>query len=124
MKASVRAIITCCSSKIMRKIGVRVIRRLYESETIPALLNNAETWTLNKTERNQIDKTEIQALKKMIGLPQTTPTAGILMTFGILCASIRIDIKQLLYLHKVTGGQKKSDQAKMSSNKFAIFFVY
>ena len=57
MKASVRAIIICCSSKLMQKIGVRVIHRLYESETIPALLNNAETWTLNKTERNQIDKT-------------------------------------------------------------------
>ena len=24
----------------------------------------------------------------------------------------------------ITGGPKKSDQAKMSSNKFAIFFVY
>ena len=101
MKASVRAIITCCSSKLMQKIGVRVIHRLYESETIPALLNNAETWTLNKTERNQMDKTEIQALKKMIGVPQTTPTAGVLMTLGTLCASIRVDIRQLLYLHKV-----------------------
>ena len=37
----------------------------------------------------------------MSGLPQTTPTAGIVLTTGVLFASIRVEMKQLLYLWKV-----------------------
>ena len=37
----------------------------------------------------------------MMGLPQTTPTAGIMHTMGSLFASVRVEQKQLLYLHKV-----------------------
>ena len=75
--------------------------QLHESVTVPTLLYNAETWTLNKTEKKLIDKAEIYALKKSLGLPQTTPTAGIVVTTGVLFASIRVEIKQLLYLWRV-----------------------
>ena len=64
----------------MQRVGVTAMLRLHEAEIIPELLNNAETWTLNKTERNMLDKMEIQALKQMIGLPQTTPKARVLFT--------------------------------------------
>ena len=37
----------------------------------------------------------------MIGLPQTTPTAGIVFTMGSMFATIQVGMKQLLYLHKV-----------------------
>ena len=39
--------------------------------------------------------------KRLIGLPQTTLTAGIVYTTGSLFASIRVEIRQLTYLHKV-----------------------
>ena len=84
-----------------KRVAVSAILKLHETETMPALLYNAETWTLNKTERNLLEKAEIFALKKMIGLPQTTPTAGIIITLGTQVTSVRIDIKQLLYLHRV-----------------------
>ena len=97
---------TCCRSEIMRRIGTKVILKLHEAETIPAFLYNAETWTLNKSEKKIIDQAELYAWKKMIGLPQTTPTAGIVMTMGALFATIRVETKQLVYLHKV---MNKSD---------------
>ena len=37
----------------------------------------------------------------MIGLPHTTPTAGIFLTVGSLFTSVRIEQKQLSYLHKI-----------------------
>ena len=43
----------------------------------------------------------------MLGLPKTTPTAGIMVTTGALCVSIRAQTKQILYLKKVL---KKQDQ--------------
>ena len=72
-----------------------------EAETIPAFLYNAETWTLNKYDKNVIDQAEVYAWKKMIGLPQTTPTAGIFLTVGCLFPSVRVKQKQLLYMHKI-----------------------
>ena len=101
LKISVRAIITCCRSEVMKRIGVKVMLMLHESETMTAFLYNAETWSLNKTEKVAIDKAEVYALKKMIGLPTTTPTAGIIFTLGCLYTSVRIEIKQFMYLHRI-----------------------
>ena len=42
----------------------------------------------------------------MLGLPKTTPTAAIMFTTGSLYASIRAQIKQLIYLQKIL---KKQD---------------
>ena len=75
--------------------------RLHEAETIPTLLYNAETWTLNTTERKYLDQIEMYAWKKMLGLPTTTPTAGVMFTMGSLFTSIRIDMKQLFFLQKI-----------------------
>ena len=101
VKNCVRAITTSCKSAVMRKIGSKVTLLLHESVTVPTLLYNSETWTLNKTEKSMIDKAELYAIKKTLGLPKTTPTAGIVVTTGVLFASIRVEMKQLLYLHKV-----------------------
>ena len=107
---------TCCKTEIMREVGTKVILKLHEAETVPAFLYNAETWTLNKSEKKLINQTEIYAWKKMIGLPQTTPTAGIVITVGSLFATIQVETKQLLYLHKVLN---KPDEhwAKMTLNR-------
>ena len=86
LKFTARAIVTCCKSEIMRRIGTKVILKLHEAETIPAFLYNSETWTLNKSENKLIDQTELYAWKKMFGLPQTTPTAGIIVT-SVTCVS-------------------------------------
>ena len=107
LNISVRSIMTCCRSEVMKRIGIKIILKLYEAEASTAFLYNAETWTLNKTEKGIIDKAEIQAYKKMIGLPKTTPTAGIMATLGTLFASVRIETKQLLYLHRLLN--KESD---------------
>ena len=80
---------------------MKIALQLHETVTLPSLLYNAETWTVNKTEKQILDKAEIYVWKQMIGLPKTTPTAGIMLTVGALFASVRVEIKQLLYLHKV-----------------------
>ena len=107
VRYTARAIITCCKTEVMRRVGMKVISKLHEVETIPAFLYNAETWTLNQSERKLIDQTEIYAWKKMIGLPQTTPTAGIVLTMGSMFATVRVGVKQLIYLHKVLNKDKE-----------------
>ena len=97
----VRSILTCCSSGVMKKMATQVARYLYETEIITALLYNCETWTLSNAEKKFLDQIELHAWKKLIGLPNTTPTAGIMHTMGSLFPSIRVEQKQLIYLHKV-----------------------
>ena len=101
VKNNVRAIITCCRSEVMKRIGTRIAFQLHESVTIASMLFNAETWTLNMTEKKAIDRAEVYAWKKMLGLPITTPTAGVVVTVGSLFASIRVAKKQLMFLQKV-----------------------
>ena len=101
VKTRVRSIITSCKNHILQNIATKTMIQLHESQTLPALLYNAETWTLTSAERKLIDQMEIYAWKKMIGLPNTTPTAAIIHTTGSLFASIRVDVKQLIFLQRI-----------------------
>ena len=92
----------CCTSDVMRRIGAKVALDLHEAAAIPTLICNSETWKLNKTEKNFINRAEFYAVKKILELPKTTPTAGIVMSTGILYTFIRIEIKQLIFLQKNT----------------------
>ena len=66
-----------------------------------SLLTNSESWNLLKSEETELDKIEIMSLKNLFDLPTRTPTPAILITLGTMYASIRVDQKQLLYLHKL-----------------------
>ena len=101
VKGAVRAIMTCAKSGVMKRIETQVLLRLNASVTIPTLLYNAETWILTKVERNTIDKIAIWAWKQMLGLPTTTPSSAVIFATGSMYASIQVDTKQLLYLHKL-----------------------
>ena len=68
---------------------------------IPGLLNNAESWNLTIGDRNELDKIEINSLKNLFDLPIRTPTPAIIYAFAKLKTSIRVDKKQLLYLHRI-----------------------
>ena len=45
VRYTARAIVTCCKTEIMRRVGAKIISTLHEAETIPVFLYNAETWT-------------------------------------------------------------------------------
>ena len=101
VNVAVRSILTCCNSGVMKKMATKVAKYLYEMEIVPALLYNSETWTLSNVEKKFLDQIEVHAWKKLIGLPNTTPTAGIMHTMGSLFPSIRVEQKQLIFLQKV-----------------------
>ena len=101
IKSTVRAITTCGNNMVMRRIGTKALITLHDAVTLPTLLYNSETWPLNNTIKNEIDKIEIWAWKSMLGLPKTTPTPAVIFCTGALYASTRIETRQLIYLHKV-----------------------
>ena len=96
--ASTRKILALCGNSLFTKIQLKALIKLHNCCTIPMLLSNSETWILNKTERNKIERIELWALKKILGVPKTTPTAAIWHTTGLLTTSTLIDKRQMIYL--------------------------
>ena len=86
---------------VLRRLETTVLLELHEKMVIPALLANAETWVLNKSEYAEIERIEIQNLKHLFDLPVHTPTPAIIFTLGTMYTKIRIDTKQLIYLHRL-----------------------
>ena len=88
-------------SQVLNRIGTKVLLDLHDRKIVPGLLNNAESWSLNKSEEDEIEKIEVQTLKNLFDLPLHTPTVAILYSFGILHTRQKIEIKMLTYLHKM-----------------------
>ena len=99
--ASVVSINTIAACDTLRRIETSVLLELHEKVILSALLTNAEAWTLNISNQDELNRTEIQALKYMFDLPAHTPTPAIIYSLGTLYTHHRIAKKRLNYLHKL-----------------------
>ena len=87
-----------------KEIQIRL--KLLQTITIPKVYCNSETWTnLTKWEMEKIDSIVSGSLKKLIGLPRTTPTLGIYAETGIAPARHHIAQKKLMLLHRIKSGE-------------------
>ena len=96
--AMTRKILALGGNEIFKKIKLTALLRMHNSCTIATLLTNCETWVLNQSEKNKLEKIELWALKEILDLPKTTPTPAIWYVTGHLLTSILIDKRQMLYL--------------------------
>ena len=64
------------------KIKVKI--KLFETRLLPAILHRFEAWRkISKSEMQAIEEIQNQSLKKILQLPVTTPSTGLLMEAGI-----------------------------------------
>ena len=89
------------ATDVLRMIETKILLELHEKITVPGLITNAESWSLNKGEMEEMEKIEIQAIKHLLDLPIHTPTPAIIFSFGLLYTKYRIETKRLIYLHKI-----------------------
>ena len=99
--AATCSINSIAATNVLRKIETKVILELHEKIILSALLTNAEAWTLLKSEKDEIERIEIQTLKMLFDLPIHTPTPAIIFSFGTLFTNLRIEKKRLIYLHRL-----------------------
>ena len=90
---------TCAKNEVMKRIHSSVMLKFHEAVAMPTLLYGCETWDLKATEMKQLERVELWALKKMFGLPPTTPNGAVRYTTGTLFMEVRIHIKQIMFLH-------------------------
>ena len=65
LQATTVTINTIASSEVLHKIETSVLLELHDKISISGLLTNAESWNLNRSEEDEIEKMEIQAVKKI-----------------------------------------------------------
>ena len=88
--AATRKIIALCGTEIIKKLQTKALIKLHETCTLATLITNCETWTLNKGEREKLQKIELWALKKMLNVPVPTPTPAIWFITGFLLTPMLI----------------------------------
>ena len=91
----------------MKTIEISTLLKLHEVVTIPTLIHNCESWILTATDLMKLERIEVWALKRMLNLPEKTPTVAIRFVTGTLYTKIRIENKQMIYLQKLL--QKDDD---------------
>ena len=96
-----QSINTVASGEVLNRIETAVILDLHEKRIISGFLTNSESWKLNKSDNERLEKAEIRAIKSLFRLPIHTPTPAIIYTFGLLYTKQRIDKRQLNFLHKI-----------------------
>ena len=101
INASTISINTIAEGEILSKIESKVLLELHEKVNLPGLLINCESWTLNKSEKDELERIEIQAIKYLFDLPIHTPTPALIFNFGTLYTNLRVEQSQMIYLHKV-----------------------
>ena len=101
MKASTVSIKTIASHETLNMIETSVLLDLHESINLSALLTNAEAWSLNKSEYDEMERMEVQSIKLLFDLPSHIPTQALIHQFGLLYTRQRIEQKQLIYLWKL-----------------------
>ena len=99
--ATTISINTLASNEILNCIETPILLELHERITIPTLLNNAEAWVLKAYEIKELEQIERNCIKSLFNLPTRTPTPAIIYTLGLLYTNIRIEKKQLIYLHRI-----------------------
>lgn len=83
-------------------LHVMTAKKYYEAIIIPKLLTNAETWNnLTSTEIAELEGIQNRSLKRLLRLPQGTPSQGLLNEMGMWNIQTIIMSKKLMFLYKV-----------------------
>ena len=90
-------------------LHLKTAKKYYEAIIIPKLLTNAETWSsLTPTEMNELEGIQNRSIKRLLRLPQGTPSQGLLNELGMWDIQTIIISKKLMFLHKVLNYDDKN----------------
>ena len=98
---------TVAASEALNKLETSLLLKMHDSINLSALLTNAESWNLNKGDNTELERIEINAIRLLFDLPTHIPTPALTHSFGLLYTSLRVELKQLLYLWKLVNREQE-----------------
>ena len=92
-------------STIMDEMGecrIEAALQYYNGILCPKLLTNSETWSnISSQNHIELEKIQNQTLKRLLRLPNGTPSKALKAELGVLSVKHQIIQKKLLFLHKI-----------------------
>ena len=82
-------------------LHILATKRYHQAIILPKLLTNAEAWTPTPIEMKELETVQNITLKRLMRLPQGTPSKGLLNELGLWSVKNIILHKKLMYLHKL-----------------------
>ena len=93
---------------------IRVKIKLFETCLIPAIFYGFKAWgKILKSEMQAIEKIQNQSSKKILQLPVTTSSTGLLMETGIWPEKERIEYSTLMLIHSIISRNKERISQKI-----------
>ena len=86
---------------VAEDILIEAVITYHNSIIIPKLCLNSETWILNNGELHAMETIQNKSLKRMLRLPQGTPSQALRAELGIYSIESVISRKRLMFLHRV-----------------------
>ena len=82
-------------------ILIEAVITYHNSIIIPKLCLNSETWDLSSTELQALEVIQNKSIKRMLRLPQGTPSQGLRAELGIFSVESVISKRRLRYFHRI-----------------------
>ena len=99
--ATVAELNSIIEETVSENILIDAVITYQNSIIIPKLCLNSESWTLNNTELQSMERIHNKSLKRMLRLPQGTPSFGLRAELGILSVESIIHRRKLMFLHRL-----------------------
>ena len=78
-------------------IEIKAAKQYHEGIVLTKLLYNCETWTyLTKNNKEELEKIQNNALKRLLRIPFSTPSMGLLHELNLPTIKARIDKRKLI----------------------------
>ena len=88
------------------KMSTSIQLMLFEKTAIPATLFNLETWTnWREKDLEELEKSQMKAIRNIFNLPKTTPSWGLMKEYGLWPMSERVVYKRLMTLQQIRTSQ-------------------
>ena len=106
-------------------LEITAAKQYHEGIILTKLLYNCETWVnLTKSNIDQLEKIQNNSLKRLLSIPFSTPSLGLLHELRIPTVEAAIEKRKLMYLHKLyhqkdtLANQILMQQKSLQSNHF------
>ena len=97
-----------CSDSVLNQIKTELLFKVYETCMVPCLIYGCETWTLNKQEEQYMLKIQRNILRKILKVPESSPSSAVYLDTGIFPISFQVERRQLAYFWKLANSSDGS----------------
>ena len=121
IKRGTKAMVSIAALLGETEVGVHKVSLmllLYRALFLSAILFNSQTWSkLRKKDIDSLQRLQLRFLKRVVGVAASTANSFIFLELGVLPIQYEIEIRQLMFLHRILNLNEDDPVHKMFENQ-------